>query len=1000
EFLFDVDTISGLVTPSFRISPDGNPSGAFTEMAPVQATGDVLDAVQGNFVANGVPHPLAFGNIGTSAIDPSAPAGANESENVNVTYDDFTVSGFAPQVDAFVSITDATVAEDGGSVELTVTLEDEFGDPITLAEDVDIAYTLGGDAQVPSDATVAPSAPLTIASGTSTASVTITINDDALIEGTETLDVALGTIFANGLAVLAKAGEDTGTVTITDNDVPELGAVLYRVNAGGPEIVATDGGPNWDADQGNFGTAGNSPYLAAVPTGGTTYNNGSGSSYAGNVESAIDVPASTPLSVFDTERGDRGAGNPTMQWAFPVGADYGLSEGDQVEVRLYFAEIFGGIENATNDADGDGTPAGNRVFDVAVDGFVPSQFDDIDQFAIAGPNTGFVRTYIATVDADGVLDLNFLNGTENPSIKAIEIVAVQADSAQDVTITAEDISADESTGEITVTFSISETVTEGDITVPFSLLDGTAVLGDDYFAAPVSEVTFEAGDSSDQTVVVTLVNDDLFEGDESFIVELGMPTAVPADVNVTTVNGTATIIDDDVAPVVDSFNGTPAAGDDWSGDNTAPDDVTLNEGANTLVATGAQGDADYITFTVAEGQQVTSITLTDYEGGGNAAFVAIQLGDSVPTLAEIEAGAATLDGGTVYNVVQEGQDILPLLASTTVENAGQPVNGLATPLEAGTYTLWFNQNQGLSESTLEIVSEAVVTTSPDDIDGDGILNVDDPFAYDGSNGLDRELAPGVTYRQDFDTPTANVFDSDGGFSGIIVNQDATNIVSTENDPYGNRTTEATTLIEDGVLKVTSSQTDLFGPTGANPSVNATNNNIFDNYQSAVDVSSVDSFSVEGKIQGGWLGTAPGSFASFGITLGAGGTDDYNKLVIGGLDDGVRFQMGQENSLTGVKEENIAVDAALIPQIASAIFRLDVDKSGPAPTLVGTVILLDASDQELTTLTTAERTITGSLAAALEGNNPLTNGTGGIAYGVSITDWGGAGAFAGEWDRRT
>jgi hypothetical protein len=44
------------------------------------------------------------------------------------------------------------------------------------------------------------------------------------------------------------------------------------------------------------------------------------------------VPASTPLSVFDTERGDRGADAPTMQWAFPVGADFGLAEGDASEV--------------------------------------------------------------------------------------------------------------------------------------------------------------------------------------------------------------------------------------------------------------------------------------------------------------------------------------------------------------------------------------------------------------------------------------------------------------------------------------------------------------------------------------------------------------------------------------------------------------------------------------------------------------------------------------------
>ena len=128
-----------------------------------------------------------------------------------------------------------------------------------------------------------------------------------------------------------------------------------------------------------------------------------------------------------------------------------------------------------------------------------------------------------------------------------------------------------------------------------------------------------------------------------------------------------------------------------------------------------------------------------------------------------------------------------------------------------------------------------------------------------------------------------------------------------------------------------------------------------------------------------------------------------KFVIGGFGTTPRIQLANENSLAGATEENIVLANHTPPvieeDIASVVFRLDVDKSGAVPTLTGTAILYDADGAEIATITTATRGITGSLAASLEGANPLTGGTGGVAYGVSITDWsnGNGNRFTGEWD---
>jgi hypothetical protein len=404
-------------------------------------------------------------------------------------------------------------------------------------------------------------------------------------------------------------------------------------------------------------------------------------------------------------------------------------------------------------------------------------------------------------------------------------------------------------------------------------------------------------------------------------------------------------------------------------------DVTVSEEAGTAeIVFTREGNTDTdmtITFSTADG---TATDGADYVGiaGGTV---------TIPAGATSAAAAVTLLG----DATEEGSEAFTVTIDAAV------AAGAAVTIADASATVTLTDDDG---------------ADPLDIDGDGTLNEDDPFAYDGQNGMDRVLGEGVTFRQDFGTDTTDPFSAEAGFTGVLINPLATNIASTEADPYGNRTTEGGAFVEGGAFKVTSSETDVFG----NATANATNNNVADNYLSAADVSGVDGFSVEGKIQGGWLGGTPGSFASFGITLGAGGTDDYVKFVLGGFNDDVRLQIAHENSLTGGKEQNLLLgdgtDTGQIDvdfnAVASVVFAIDVDKTTASATSVGTLVatatFLDASGGELGTGGfTREIAPAGSFATAMAGENPLTGGTGGVAYGVSITDWGGAGSFQGEWD---
>ncbi len=212
---------------------------------------------------------------------------------------------------------------------------------------------------------------------------------------------------------VSKPSGTAATLALQWNVSPMLvtnpGSVLYRVNAGGALIPASDApNPDWGGDTGNFGTAGNSAYLSTLSTGGSVFAQTAGQAYQGPiVMTDPSLPAGTPSQLFQTERYDLGA-LPNMVWKFPV------PTGTEVEVRLYFAEIFSGV-----------SATGDRIFDVAVEGSVPPAFDDIDQYDRNGPLGAFMLSHNVTVSGD-TLEIEFFHEIENPAIKAIEILEAQA----------------------------------------------------------------------------------------------------------------------------------------------------------------------------------------------------------------------------------------------------------------------------------------------------------------------------------------------------------------------------------------------------------------------------------------------------------------------------------------------------------------------------------------------------------------------------------------------
>ncbi len=166
--------------------------------------------------------------------------------------------------------------------------------------------------------------------------------------------------------------------------------MLYRVNAGGPDIAATDGGPNWLADA-------TTPFLVDAGSNSTVL-------LTSQVLPGETIPASVPAGIFATERWDE-AGGSSMKWAFEAAVP------GFYEVRLLAGNAYVGASRV-----------GDRIFDVAIEGSVPTKLNNIDLSAQFGHQVGGLLSQVVEV-TDGTLNIEFLHGAvENPMINGIEII--------------------------------------------------------------------------------------------------------------------------------------------------------------------------------------------------------------------------------------------------------------------------------------------------------------------------------------------------------------------------------------------------------------------------------------------------------------------------------------------------------------------------------------------------------------------------------------------------
>ena len=267
-----------------------------------------------------------------------------------------------------------------------------------------------------------------------------------------------------------------------------------------------------------------------------------------------------------------------------------------------------------------------------------------------------------------------------------------------------DLTIDEEAGFATLTVSLDQTVATN-VSLDYSTVDGTALSGEDY-ESTTGTVTFNPGEQS-KTITIPIINTNLIEDEESFLVNLSNLQ----------VNGLDVILGDNQAEVTITDSDQPAF---------SIDDISVNEDAETAI------------LTVTLDQTLTTVITVDFA-------TADQIANSISDYQQ-QSGTLTFNPGETTKTIQ-----ISMIDSDITEADETFLVNLLNP-QSSVYQPRFASNQAVvtihddDQSTLSIddiavdenTGSALITVSLDQ-KVEGVLTVDfataDQVAVSGTDYL-------------------------------------------------------------------------------------------------------------------------------------------------------------------------------------------------------------------------------------------------------------------------
>jgi Ca2+-binding RTX toxin-like protein len=463
----------------------------------------------------------------------------------NATIADDTGVGTIINDDFNLTINDATVQENAGTMTFTVTLNPASTQTVT------VNFTTANSSAVAPGDYVSNSGSLTFNPGETTKSIIVTINDDIIDEPNQDFTVTLSS------AVNAAIADGIGNGTIIDNDpLPNItinDVTITEGNSGTISAVFTlsldrpsDSVVSVIVNTANGTAIAGSDYTAIVngpvifAVGGTTQTVTvlvTGDT-ANEANETFFVNLSSPNNAAIADGQGTGTIVDNDQLPNITINDVNVNEGNSGTVNATFTVTLS-------------TPSGQTV---------TVNFATADSTATAGSdyvsNTGTltfspgVTTQTITVlisgdtlnEPDETFFVNLTNPT-NAAISKAKGTGTIVDNDPQPSITISDATVSEgNSGAATATFTVTLTPASGrTVSVNFSTVDGTATAANGDYVSNTGTLTFSPGETV--KVITVLVNGDTsVEADESFIVNL----TAPINAFIGDPQGAGAIINDDI----------------------------------------------------------------------------------------------------------------------------------------------------------------------------------------------------------------------------------------------------------------------------------------------------------------------------------------------------------------------------------------------------------------------------------------------------------------------
>ena len=505
----------------------------------------------------------------------------------------------------------------------------------TTATEVTVSVAGGSATGERTDFTTVSDFTVTIDAGAVSGSATfdLVVTGDTLVEGPETLTVS-------GSADLSVA---PATLTITDDDIDPTGITL----AVGPTSVleGSNGSTTTTAIavrasfSGSSSTRTTATEVTVSVAGVSATGEGTDFATVSDFTVAIDAGAISGSDTFDLEvTGDTLVEGPetltvsgladlsvapaTLTIAdddlaptgitlavSPTSVPEGSSGSTTTTAITVTASFSGSSSTQTTATEVTVSVAGVSATGEGTDFATVSDFTvTIDAEATSGSATfDLVVTGDTLVEGPEILTVS---GSADLSVAPATLTITDDDLAPTgITLAASPTSMSEGSGggTMTITATLNNAV-QGGLTVIAQTTDGTAIAGSDYTTS-VMMMTFAGTAGEVKAFLVTVIDDNLVEGDETFIVSMTGTDTHPDTIDITATM-TVTIIDDDTAPTEVVLSLTPTRVAEDSGITTITVTAAYPGSVRLVAATEVTVSVAADTASAADFTAVSDFTLT------------------------------------------------------------------------------------------------------------------------------------------------------------------------------------------------------------------------------------------------------------------------------------------------------------------------------------------------------------------------------------------------------